>query len=86
MNNANAKSHTHLQFAPANAKAKNRKRVCLPNNTSDRLVDGRKEQRRHNIGLAIWRLKCFYQSLCLVDNEVLRNRHLRVAAKRCTPF
>ena len=23
------KSHTHLQFAPANAKAKNRKRVCL---------------------------------------------------------
>ncbi|WP_373397887.1 hypothetical protein V8V91_25835 [Algoriphagus halophilus] len=25
---------------------------------------------------------CFYQSLYLVDNEVLRNRHLRVAAKR----
>ncbi len=25
---------------------------------------------------------CFHQSLCLVDNEVLRNRHLRVAAKR----
>jgi hypothetical protein len=25
---------------------------------------------------------CFYQSLCFVDNEVLRNRHLRVAAKR----
>jgi hypothetical protein len=24
---------------------------------------------------------CFYQSLCLVDSEVLRNRHLRVAAK-----
>ncbi len=23
-----------------------------------------------------------YQSLCLVDSEVLRNRHLRVAAKR----
>lgn len=23
---------------------------------------------------------CFYQSLCLVDSEVLRNRHLRVAA------
>ncbi len=22
---------------------------------------------------------CFYQSLCLVDNEVLRNHHLRVA-------
>ena len=25
---------------------------------------------------------CFYQSLCLVDSESLRNRHLRVAAKR----
>jgi hypothetical protein len=24
----------------------------------------------------------FYQSLCLADSEVLRNRHLRVAAKR----
>jgi len=25
---------------------------------------------------------CFNQSSCLVDSEVLRNRHLRVAAKR----
>ena len=25
---------------------------------------------------------CFYQSLCLADSEALRNRHLRVAAKR----
>jgi len=25
---------------------------------------------------------CFYQSFCLVDSEVIRNRHLRVAAKR----
>jgi hypothetical protein len=25
---------------------------------------------------------CFYQSLCLVDSEVLGNRHLRVAANR----
>ncbi|MFZ4545401.1 MAG: hypothetical protein ACOYOA_15215 [Saprospiraceae bacterium] len=24
---------------------------------------------------------CFYESLCLVDIEVLRNHHLRVAAK-----
>ncbi|PWJ52739.1 hypothetical protein CLV98_1333 [Dyadobacter jejuensis] len=24
---------------------------------------------------------CFYQSFCLIDSEVLRNRHLRVAAK-----
>jgi hypothetical protein len=25
---------------------------------------------------------CFYQSLCLIESEVLRKRHLRVAAKR----
>jgi hypothetical protein len=29
---------------------------------------------------------CFYQSLCLADSEVLRNRHLRVAAKRCASW
>jgi len=29
---------------------------------------------------------CFYQSFCLVDSEVLRNRHLREAAKRYMPF
>jgi hypothetical protein len=29
---------------------------------------------------------CFYQSSCLVDSEVLRNRHLRVAANRCSTF
>jgi hypothetical protein len=29
---------------------------------------------------------CFYQSLCLVDSEVLRIRHLRVAAKRYATF
>jgi hypothetical protein len=28
----------------------------------------------------------FYQSLCLVNSEVLRNRHLRVAAKRYAQF
>ncbi|UPQ79340.1 hypothetical protein M0M57_00530 [Flavobacterium azooxidireducens] len=28
---------------------------------------------------------CFYQSFCLVDSEVLLNRHLRVAAKRYNP-
>jgi hypothetical protein len=27
-------------------------------------------------------VQCFYQSLCLFDSEVLRKRHLRVAAKR----
>jgi len=29
---------------------------------------------------------CFYQSLCLVDSESFRNRHLRVAAKRYLLF
>jgi hypothetical protein len=29
---------------------------------------------------------CFYQSLCLADSEVLRNRHLRVAANRYAKF
>ena len=28
----------------------------------------------------------FYQSLYLVDSELLRNRHLRVAAKRCSTY
>jgi hypothetical protein len=47
-----------------------------------------KEGRRHNSTypkVAVQRLNqalYFYQSLCLVDSEVLRNRHLRVAAKR----
>jgi hypothetical protein len=27
---------------------------------------------------------CYYQSLCLVESEELRNRHLRVAANRYT--
>ena len=29
---------------------------------------------------------CYFHSLCLVDSEVLRNRHLRVAAKRYVLF
>ena len=29
---------------------------------------------------------CFYQSLSLVDSEVLRNRHLRLAANRYSQF
>jgi hypothetical protein len=47
-----------------------------------------KEGRRHNSTypkVAVQWLNqalCFYQSFCLVDSEVLRNRHLQVAAKR----
>lgn len=29
---------------------------------------------------------CIYQRLCLVDSDVLRNRHLRVATKRCVQY
>jgi hypothetical protein len=29
---------------------------------------------------------CLYESLCLVDSLVLRNRHLRVAANRCASY
>ena len=51
-----------------------------------------KEGRRHNstyTQVAVQWLNqalCIYQSFCLVDNEVLRNRHLRVAAKRCAQY
>jgi hypothetical protein len=30
----------------------------------------------------LYQALCFYQRFCLVDSEVLRNRHLRVAANR----
>ncbi len=48
----------------------------------------KKESRPHNstyTQVAVQWLNqalCFYQSLCLGDSESLRNRHLRVAAKR----
>jgi hypothetical protein len=43
---------------------------------------------RHNSRLPQWgqtwlnQVQCFYQSLCLIDSEVLRNPPLRQAAKR----
>ena len=48
------------------------KRMAAPNSTYPKVA-------------VLWlnQALCFYQSLCLVDSEVLRNRHLRVAAKRC---
>jgi hypothetical protein len=30
----------------------------------------------------LYQALCIYQSFCLVDSEVLRNRHLREAAER----
>lgn len=63
------RSHTHLQATQSQAQAKACKRVYLPNRTADRPLDDRKEQRRHNIGLAKWRVICFYDSL--VVNQTL---------------
>jgi hypothetical protein len=86
------RSHTHLQATQANTQTKACKRVCLPNRTDRTTLDRRatteKEGRTHNSTypkVAVqWlnQVLCFYQSSCLVDSEVLRNRHLRVAAKR----
>lgn len=48
-----------------------------------------KEAHAHNSRLPQWGLmwlnqvQYFYQHLCLVDSEVLRNPPLRQAAKRC---
>jgi hypothetical protein len=55
---------------------------------NDNEVTSRKESRTANSTYPkvavqwLYQVLCFYQSLCLVDSEVLRNRHLRVAAKR----
>lgn len=53
-----------------------------------KLTSGQKRSTRHNSRLPQWGLtwlnqvQCFYQHLCLVDSEVLRNPPLRQAAKR----
>jgi hypothetical protein len=84
------RSHTHLQAAQANAQTKACKRVCLPKRTTDRQADDRKEQRRHNSGLAKVAVQCSADTL--VVNQTLffrinicgKNRHLRQAANRWT--
>jgi hypothetical protein len=62
MSNPTLRSHTHLQFAQANAQTKNCKRVCLPNRTDTATLDGQatteKEGRTHNTGLAKVAVKC----------------------------
>jgi len=80
-------SHTHLQATQASPRAKACKRVCLPNRTSDRQIDDRKEQRRHNSGFAKKRVQWLiehstsHQILWFIDSLVLRNPPLRQAAK-----
>jgi hypothetical protein len=81
-------SHTHRQATQANAITKAWQRVCLPNRTVDRPTDNRKEQRRHNTGLAKVAVQCSADTFVVNQNLALRinicgeNRHLRQARKR----
>jgi len=82
------RSHTHLQATQSQAQTKACKRVCLPNRTADRQTDERKEQRRHNSGLA--KVAVSFSADTFVVNQTLvlrinicgKNRHLRQAANR----
>ena len=86
------RSHTHLQFAQANAQTKNCKRVCLPKRTEtatlDRQATTEKEGRTHNTGLAKVAVQCSADTFVVNQTLVLRinicgeNRHLRQARNR----
>ena len=82
------RSHTYLQATQTSTQVKAYKKVCLPNHTVDKLIDDRKEQRRHNSGFAKkrvqWLIKHSATHLLLwyVDSLVLRNPLLLKAAKR----
>jgi hypothetical protein len=65
-------SHTHLQATQAIAQTKACKRVCLPNRTADRQLDDRKEQRRHNTGLAKVAVQCSADTFVVNQSLVLR--------------
>jgi hypothetical protein len=92
MNKPTLRSHTHLQFAQANAQTKNCKRVCLPNRTDtatlDRQTTTEKEGRRHNRRLAKVAVQCSADTFVVNQSLVLRinicgeNRHLRQAPNR----
>ena len=86
------RSHTHLQATQADTQTKACKRVCLPNRTNDRQIVDRKEQRRHNTGLAKVAVQCSADTFVVNQTLVLRinicgeNRHLRQARNRYMPF
>jgi hypothetical protein len=86
------RSHTHLQAAQVDTQTQACKRVCLPNRTTDRQRDDRKEQRRHNTGLAKVAVQCSADSFVVNQSLVLRinicgeNRHLRQARNRCMQY
>ena len=86
--NPSHKSYTHCQVAQANAHTKTWQRVYLSNRTTDRQTDEEKEALGGNSTykkLAVqWlnEVQFFNQTFVQVDNLVLRNRQLLIAAKR----
>ena len=82
------RSHTHLQTTQSQAQTKACKRVCLPNRTTDRQMDDRKEQRRHNSTYPKGGVSCSKASFVVNQTLVFQIKFcsaspaLRVAAKR----
>jgi len=82
------RSHTQLQATQSQAQTKACKRVCLPSRTTNLKTDDRREQRRHNTGLAKVAVLCSADSFVVNQSLILRinicgeNRHLRQAPKR----
>ncbi len=75
MSKPTLRSHTHLQFAQANAQTKNCKRVCLPNRTDTATMDGQttteKEGRTHNSTYKKLAVQWLNEALCLVSSFVV---------------
>jgi hypothetical protein len=92
MSKPTLRSHTHLQFAQANAQTKNCKRVCLPNCTDTatlyRQTMTEKEGRTHNSTYPKGGVSCSKDSFVVAGTFVLlinicgESPALRVAAKR----
>jgi hypothetical protein len=83
-------SYKHFKVAPSDSQAKSWQREGLTKSTigmTENQVFG-KEQRKQNSNNRKVAIHClnqalnFYRSLSLVESEVLRNHHPRVAPKR----
>ena len=82
----------HLHFLPLHKPTlKNAKELPSQRTSTDKMNEQtatEKEQRRHNIGFAKWRVQCFYDSLVqgstfgILMNICAKNPPLRKAAKR----
>ena len=92
MSKPTLRSHTHLQFAQANAQTKNCKRVCLPSRTATatlvRQTMDEKKGRRHNSTYPKGGVSCSKDSFVVNKTFVFQIKFcgkspaLRVAAKR----